>query len=51
VRASAAMEPVLGGRDDQDLRDAAPREYPAAMEPVLGGRDDHSDAAKRVCDT
>jgi len=45
------MEPVLGGRDDQDLRDAAPREYPAAMEPVLGGRDDHSDAAKRVCDT
>ncbi len=39
--ANAAMEPVLGGRDDQSRRRRGRRRVRlAAMEPVLGGRDD-----------
>jgi len=36
----AAMEPVLGGRDDRRPGHAGRRDRGAAMEPVLGGRDD-----------
>jgi len=36
----AAMEPVLGGRDDHRRVDRDGRHRLAAMEPVLGGRDD-----------
>jgi len=36
----AAMEPVLGGRDDLPSPTTAYMGGSAAMEPVLGGRDD-----------
>jgi len=36
----AAMEPVLGGRDDSDIAYLIESRTTAAMEPVLGGRDD-----------
>jgi len=36
----AAMEPVLGGRDDLPAGESRSCTYAAAMEPVLGGRDD-----------
>jgi len=36
----AAMEPVLGGRDDAVRADGPVADDGAAMEPVLGGRDD-----------
>jgi len=36
----AAMEPVLGGRDDLPGSSCLPPAHRAAMEPVLGGRDD-----------
>ncbi len=42
ARQPAAMEPVLGGRDDHRLHSRAVRGQRAAMEPVLGGRDDGS---------
>jgi len=38
----AAMEPVLGGRDDAAHPAGPSRHGGAAMEPVLGGRDDES---------
>jgi len=37
---TAAMEPVLGGRDDPGKPSGPGRHGGAAMEPVLGGRDD-----------
>jgi len=37
---AAAMEPVLGGRDDPPDWEAPFGDHVAAMEPVLGGRDD-----------
>jgi len=44
---AAAMEPVLGGRDDSVRLGAGARRDQAAMEPVLGGRDD---ADRRMAD-
>jgi len=45
-RSLAAMEPVLGGRDDRTGQDGTRGGYHvAAMEPVLGGRDDSRTSA------
>jgi len=45
----AAMEPVLGGRDDPPVKRACPEMVAAAMEPVLGGRDDLPGRESRSC--
>jgi len=42
----AAMEPVLGGRDDLAFLPRRAHDVQAAMEPVLGGRDDSGNPAR-----